>query len=165
MPIDQKTKVARQLEDRELQAKVHTATTVAELEAVRAKLLELKLGIEQQLSTRNRTDEFGQRLADVDYWKWRDKATFAVAQLSKGLSQSKIRLKKMREEIALQTQGMTFNTNTPKDLLLGAYALLRKLEGDVEFSPSEYLFLDALRSYVERHTTTEPSAQSPDKVP
>lgn len=165
MPIDQKTKIARQLEDRELQGKVHTATTVAELEEVRAKLLEQKLGIEQQLSTRNRTDEFGQRLADVDYWKWRDKATFAVAQLSKSLSQSKIRLKKMREEIALQTQGVTLHTDTPKDLLLGAYALLRKLEGDVEFSPSEFLFLDALRNYVERHTVTESSPGSPGKVP
>jgi hypothetical protein len=146
----------KRLHDQELQARVDTATTTSELEEIREVLIGQQKGIEQQLASRNRTDEFGVRVSEADYWKWRDKAMFAMSQIQKTLSRSKLRLKQMRREIAIRTQtGAPLGKNTCDDLLCGALALLRKLNEDVEFTEDEIGFLHALRDYVEDHAAVD----------
>jgi hypothetical protein len=73
-------------EDKPLKDTTNVSTwEMEELEEEFDRLKTEKMHIEQQLANRNKTDNFGMRISNIDFQKWRSKAVFAKTAIDKNM--------------------------------------------------------------------------------
>lgn len=124
-------------------------TTVSQKrEALRAEKVHLTneiRNIDAQLSQKRKYDADGRMWSAAEYHTWRARACAAKAHLQQRARRVKEELAAMSVDAHVEAAGLPAGA-TADDLLLAAYVLLRRLHAEeVEFDPSEFSLMDAMR--------------------
>lgn len=105
--------------------------------------------IEGQLTSRNKTDQEGNRLTGTEYWQWRDRAKGAHRSYDKTYRRLKLWIKEHQN--AERATGLT-GTIDPSDvraLLFNLMQVTRRIAKAANYKPTdeEYGVLDMVQDY------------------
>lgn len=104
--------------------------------------------IDAQLSQKNRSDEFGQRLVGNEYHQWRARAVFARQKLTAEARLLKAWVKRKRHEASALRAGV-LAPDDPKALLLAARDLIKKLADEgVDIDADEWALIETIERYL-----------------
>lgn len=113
-------------------------------ETRRLELIAQITNIDMQLSDRNRTNTAG-RLGPKEYWSRRTKTIGARGHKSAELQFLKLWIKK---ELQIRAASIANIVNTPTGLLAAADRLIRRLQAEIPFDPTEVAVAEAISGFI-----------------